>query len=150
MLQNEFQRIGLPQLNLENIKIVDAMIIFKLKEPRTLSVAYEKYCGQKLENAHDAMADIRASIEVLEGQIKFYNDIPNTVEDIHTFCFPVDSNSFDMEGKLRYVEGELAINFGKNRGQLLKTLAKNDPSYLRWILNGSFSEKVKDAIRKIL
>ena len=149
MLQNEFQRIGL-SLDLDNIKIVDAMTIFKLKEPRTLSIAYEKYCGQKLENAHDAMTDIRASIEVLEGQIKFYNDIPNTVEEIHAYCFPIDPNAYDTENKLRYIENELSINFGKNKGRALKELAQKDPSYLRWILNGNFSEKVKKAIKEVL
>lgn len=149
MLQNEFQRIGL-SLDLDNIKIVDAMTIFKLKEPRTLSVAYEKYCGRKMENAHDAMADIKASVEVLEGQLKFYNDIPNTVEEIHEYCFPADPNAYDLESKLRYVNGELTINFGKNKSRTLKELAQSEPGYLHWILNGNFSEKVKKAIRDIL
>lgn len=149
MLQNEFQRIGL-SLELEKVKIVDAMTIFKLKEPRTLSVAYEKYCGRQMENAHDAMVDIKASVEVLEGQLKFYNDIPNTVEEIHEYCFPADPNAYDLEGKLRYVNGELTINFGKNKSRTLKELAQSEPSYLHWILNGNFSEKVKRAIRDIL
>lgn len=149
MLQNEFQRIGL-SLDLEKVKIVDAMTIFKMKEQRTLAVAYEKYCGRKMENAHDAMADIRASVEVLEGQMKFYNDIPNTVEEIHEYCFPLDPNAYDLESKLRYINGELAINFGKNKSRTLKELAQSEPGYLHWILGGSFSEKVKNAIRAIL
>src|SRR3989338_3885561 len=149
MLQKEFGRIGL-ELNLENVKIVDAMMIFKLKEPRTLAVAYEKYCGKTLANAHDAMSDIRASLEVLEGQMKHYQDIPDSPEKIHEYCFPFDPEAYDSEAKLRYVDNELAINFGKNRGKTLKQLAATDPSYLTWILNGNFSEKVKQAVREIL
>ena len=149
MLQKEFARIGLA-LNLEGVKIVDAMMIFKLKEPRTLAVAYEKYCGKTLANAHDAMSDIRASIEVLAGQLKHYGDIPDSPEKIHEYCFPFDPDAYDSEAKLRYVDNELAINFGKNRGKTLKQLAATDPSYLTWILNGNFSEKVKQAVREIL
>lgn len=149
MLQKEFARVGL-ELNLENVKIVDSMMIFKLKEPRTLAVAYEKYCDKTLDNAHDAMSDIRASIEVLEGQLKYYNDIPDSPEKIHEYCFPFNPDAYDSEAKLRYVDGELTINFGKNKGKTLKSLATTDPSYLTWILNGNFSEKVKKAVREIL
>lgn len=149
LLQNEFARIGM-SLDLENVKIVDAMMIFKLKEPRTLSVAYQKYCGKELQDAHDAMVDIKASIEVLEGQIEHYDNIPNTAEEIHEYCFPRDPDAYDSEGKLRYKEGDLCINFGKNKGRSLKELAVNDPSYLQWILNGTFSEKVKNAVREVL
>lgn len=149
MLQNEFARIGLP-FDAEDKKIIDAMIIFKIKEPRTLTAAYEKYVGGGFEDAHNAMADIKASINVLEGQMKMYDDLPCSVDELHTYCFPTDPNKFDMEGKLKYIDGKLCVNFGKNRGRNLKELAINEKSYLLWILNGSFTEKVKDAIRKVL
>lgn len=149
ILQKEFQRIGL-ELDLENVKIVDAMAIFKLKEPRTLTVAYQKYCNKELKDAHDAMADIRASIEVLEGEMNYYKDLPNTVEEIHEFCFPNNPDAYDVEGKLKFINGELAINFGKNKNRTLKELAKNEPGYLHWILDGNFSDKVKRAVKDVL
>ncbi len=149
MLQNEFARIGLP-FDVEDKKIIDAMTIFKLKEGRTLSDAYKKYVGGEFDNAHDAMADIKASVEVLEGELKTYSDLPDSVDELHTFCFPDDPDRYDMDGKLKYVDGELCINFGKNRGRSLKDLAINEKSYLLWILNGSFSDKVKEAVREVL
>ncbi|OGH79210.1 MAG: hypothetical protein A2469_04250 [Candidatus Magasanikbacteria bacterium RIFOXYC2_FULL_40_16] len=149
MLQNEFARIGMP-FDAEDKKIIDAMTIFKIKEPRTLSDAYQKYVGGEFKNAHNAMSDIKASIEVLEGQLKTYDDLPDSVDGLHTFCFPDDPDRYDMEGKLKYINGELSINFGKNRGRSLEELAKNERSYLLWILNGSFSEKIKEAVRQAL
>ncbi len=149
MLKAEFDRIGLT-VDTENIKIVDAMQIFRIKEPRTLSAAYKKYCGKELVDAHDAVADIRASLAVLEGQLDMYNDIPRTTEEIHEYCYPKDPNAYDAEGKLRFENGKLTINFGKNKGKPLQELALNDPGYLEWILNGSFSDKVKGAVRDVL
>ena len=149
LLVQEFFRIGLT-LNIEDIKIVDPMKIFQIKEPRTLTAAYKKFCNKELDNAHNAMADIRATLAVLEAQIDHYEDVPNTIEDIHEFCFPTDPDAYDAEGKLRYIDGHLTINFGKNKGRTLQELALTDPTYLEWIIKGSFSDIVKKAVRQVL
>jgi len=149
LLGAEFTRIGL-ELDIENIKILDSMKIFQIKEPRTLTAAYKKYCDKILVDAHDALADIKASIEVFEGQLKHYEDIPTSVEQIHEYCFPKDPDTFDAEGKLIFIDGELTINFGKNKGKSLQHLSMNDPGYLEWIMRGTFSEKVKSAIKEAL
>ena len=39
-------------------------------EPRTLKAAYKLYCDGDLSDAHDALADTKATVEVLKGQIK--------------------------------------------------------------------------------
>jgi len=149
LLAQEFSRVGLP-LDIEEIKIVDAMMIFKKMEPRNLTAAYKKYCGKELVDAHDAIADIRASLEVFEGQMKHYDELPNSVDAVHEFCFPTNPDAYDAEGKLMYVDGEITITFGKNKGKSLQFLAQNDPGYLEWILKGTFSEKVKWAVEKAL
>lgn len=149
LLGVEFSRIGL-SLDTETFKMVDPMQVFRIKEPRTLTAAYQKYCGKELVDAHDALVDIRASLEVMEGQLAHYEDLPKTPEELHEYCFPKDPDAYDAEGKLRFVDGDLTINFGKNRGKTLQSLSLNDPGYLEWILNGTFSEKVKTAVREAL
>ncbi|MBU0660785.1 3'-5' exonuclease [Patescibacteria group bacterium] len=149
LLIQEFQRIGL-MFDIENISIVDAMKIFQIKEPRTLAAAYQKFCGKELVDAHNAMVDITASLEVLYGQMNTYDDLPATPKALHEFCFPEDPNAYDAEGKLLFVDGVLTINFGKNKGKTLQELALNDPGYLEWINKGSFSDPVKQAVRKVL
>lgn len=67
---------------------IDPFILFKLMEPtgkHTLSVACEHYLGHPLLNAHSAKADINATIEVLEAQIRKYsaftqNDLPSCID----------------------------------------------------------------------
>ena len=149
LLASEFARIGL-ELDTETINVVDAMQVFRIKEPRTLTAAYKKYCGKELVDAHDAMADIRASLEVLEGQMNTYDDLPSDPAAFHEFCFPKDPNAYDAEGKIVFVDELLTINFGKNKGKTLQSLALNDPRYLEWILKGSFSKKVKEAVSNAL
>ena len=149
LLSVEFGRIGLP-FDSETINIVDAMALFRILEPRTLTAAYKKFCGKELVDAHDAMADIRASLDVLHGQLEKNPELPKTPKELHELCFPKDPDAYDAEGKLKFIDGDLCINFGKNKGKKLEHLAMNDPGYLEWILNGTFSKKVKDAVKKAL
>jgi len=56
----------------------------------------------------------------------------------------------DPEGRFRLVNGEPTVNFGKNRGRLLRDISREEPGFLRWILKGDFSEPVKQIARKFL
>lgn len=149
LLLQECQRIGLDLL-IDVNSIIDPMSVYRQKETRTLSSAVKEYCGVEMENAHEAMADIRATIEVLAHQLLIIPDLPKTASELALYCYPPDPDAFDPDGKLRYTDGELAINFGKNKGKTLKWLALNDRGYLEWILNGTFSEQVKKEVKKVL
>ena len=64
MLMEEFARVG-KRFSLENRKSVDVQKIFYKMEPRTLKAAYKVYCGKPLEGAHDDLADVRATVDLL-------------------------------------------------------------------------------------
>jgi len=51
-------------------------------EPRTLSAAYQFYCQKTLENAHSAEADVVATVEILEAQVKRYPELGSSVDAI--------------------------------------------------------------------
>ena len=68
MLVEEFLRAGV-EFETGNKKLIDAQKIFHLMEKRTLSAAFQFYCNKSLEDAHSAMADTKATIDVLEAQI---------------------------------------------------------------------------------
>src|ERR1035437_1804801 len=80
MLQSELERAGVKAFSSRNI--VDAMTIFHLKEKRDLSAAFRYFCDKDIENAHSALADVRATVEVLDAQLSRYADLPTTVSEL--------------------------------------------------------------------
>lgn len=150
MLEEEFQRVGIP-MSLKNCRIVDAQRIFYRMEPRDLTAALAFYCGEEHAGAHGALADVEATIKVLEGQIAKYAEVPHEVSALADFCNPREADTLDREGKLRWgPDGEAQINFGQNKGKSLRFLAENDKSYLNWILNKDFPDDVKTVVRQAL
>jgi len=90
------------------------------------------------------------TLRVLEGQLAHYDDIPRSVEELHDlFCSGLDQD-LDPEGRFRVVSGEPTVNFGRYRGRSLKEMSRDEPGFLRWILNGDFSEPVKEIARRYL
>ncbi len=161
MLMEEFARVG-KELDLDNRKTVDVQKVFYKMEPRTLSAAYRFYCGKNLEGAHDALEDVKATVEVLMGQINKYrgvdyidknnNVIENAVvNDMDALAnFTSDSRTVDVTQRLKYNDnGEVVFNFGKYNGQKVLDVITRDRQYYNWILEKDFSAQVKQIIKKI-
>ena len=74
-----FFRAGI-DIDIRKRKFIDVQNIYHKLERRTLSAAYKFYCGKDLENAHSALADTRATYEVLMAQLDHYpEDLKNDV-----------------------------------------------------------------------
>src|SRR5262249_50354640 len=120
------------------------------REPRNLAAAARLYCNLEHDGAHGAMADTEMTVRVLVGQLARYENLPHTVGELHElYCAGLDQD-LDPEGRFRLVKGEPTVNFGKNRGRLLKDISREEPGFLKWILKGDFSQPVKDIARKYL
>lgn len=149
MLATEFNRVGVGFPD-EGVKVVDAQIIFHKREPRTLSAALELYCGKVHEDAHAALADVEATLDVLEGQLKHYGDLPDSVVDLADYCNPDDSANVDKEGKLKWSGDEVIIAFGQKAGMTLRELAEHEAGYLKWMLKKDFSNEIKTIVQSAL
>ncbi|HPO90034.1 MAG TPA: 3'-5' exonuclease [Victivallales bacterium] len=147
LLSEEFKRAGINSFSLDSRRIIDPQIIFHKMEPRDLSAALKFYCGKELNDAHSSEADITATIEVFLGQLKKYQDIFKTLDDVSKFCSYRDESWIDKEGKIIWLDGEAVINFGKKQGVSLKTLSETEPDFLKWMLNASFSDEVKQIVK---
>ncbi len=149
VLRVEFLRAGVP-FEIADRRIVDAQRIFFAREPRHLAAAARFYCQTDHAGAHGALADAEMTLRVLAGQLQKYEELPRTVPELHEqFCAGLDQD-MDPEGRIRLVNGEPTVNFGKNRGRLLRDISREEPGFLRWIIKGDFSEPVKDIAKKYL
>ena len=84
MLEEEFIRAGISS-DFMNKKLVDVQNIFHKMEQRTLVAAYKFYCNKDLENAHSAIHDAQATLDVLLAQIDKYEELENTIDYLSEF-----------------------------------------------------------------
>jgi len=148
LLAAELARVG-AQLE-PGVRVVDAKTVFHKREPRTLSAALRFYCGGDHTDAHSALGDVRATLAVIEGQLAHYPDLPNTVAELDAYCNPAVAGGLDPDGRLKWADGEVVINFGQKSGLSLRSLCENEPGYLRWILSKDFNDQVKAVVRDAL
>ncbi len=147
LLSEEFSRAGI-WFDFTKHRFIDVQTIFHKKEQRTLVAAYKFYCDKDLTNAHSAMADTAATLEVLEAQLERYPDLPCDVEGLAAFSS--QNRNVDLMGRLVYNEkGEEVINFGKYKGRIAEEVLRTDPGYFSWILGGDFPQDTKNCFTRI-
>lgn len=149
MMEAEFARAKVPW-RVDDCRVIDAQRIFHKREPRDLTAALKYYCGLTHEAAHGALPDVVATIRVIEGQLKMYEDLPHDVEALDLVCDPKDPSWVDRLGRLRWADGEAVINFGKNSGKSLRELALGEPGFLKWILSSDFPEDTRRIVQAAL
>ncbi len=162
MLMEEFDRVGL-EFDISKRRIIDVQRIFYKMEPRTLKAALRFYCQKELEDAHDALADVRATIDVFKGQLQFYEGknlidengnevvepIKNDMQILHDFTN--DLRMVDATQKLKYdMNGKIVFNFGKYAGQSVVEVLLKDKQYYHWILEKEFSAQVKNTVKTLM
>lgn len=142
LLRRELDEAGI-NFSWENKNIFDAQKIYHLNERRDLTAAYKFYCKKTLENAHSALADTQATLEIIKAQITMYTDSEN-IEGLSSFNYEKENNFFDNERKFRWWDGKLYFTFGIHRNKSLKQVAEKERKYLEWIIASDFSKEVKE------
>lgn len=146
-LQAELERAKL-KLDLSRISVIDAYKIFTFYERRDLSAAIKFYCNRDHEEAHSALGDARATFDVLEAQLGRYPDLPKTPPEIdQSVRHP---SSVDRLGKLKWVEGEIVVTFGRHKGRTLKYLVREEADYIRWMIDNGVVADAAHLLRDAL
>ena len=149
LLCEEFLRLGM-DFDVAKRRCIDVQNIYHKLERRTLVAAYQYYCGKDLENAHSALADTRATLEVLEAQLdKYPADLQNDVNFLADYSQM--NNNVDFAGRIvRDDNGVEVFNFGKHKGRpVADVLLRLDPSYYSWMMQGDFAQNTKQVLTKI-
>ncbi|MCM4154530.1 3'-5' exonuclease [Gramella sp. AN32] len=148
LLAEELLRAGI-DFEMKNVVAVDVQTIFHKKEQRTLSAAYQFYCGKDLEGAHTAEADTEATYEVLKSQLDKYDDLQNEMKWLADYS--ARKRFADFAGFISYdKKGNEVFAFGKYKGKLVEQVLEDEPGYFGWIQNADFplyTKKVLTAIK---
>lgn len=148
MLAEEFLRAQV-DIDLSRHRAIDVQVIYHKLEQRTLSAAYKFYCGAELVDAHSALADTRATYEILQAQLDHYPEVlKNDMEFLSEFSS--FTRNVDFAGRMVYDDaGNEIINFGKYKGEKVETVLARDPGYYAWIMNGEFPLNTKQVLTRI-
>lgn len=148
ILMEEFLRAGM-DVDLSTRKMIDVQHIFYTMEPRTLTAAYKFFCQKELVDAHSAEADVDATIEVLQAQLKRYTNLGDSVESIlHVIG---EDKIVDYARRFGFNDkGEEIFNFGKHKGRTVKDVLKAEPQYYDWMMRGDFPLHTKQKLTEIL
>ena len=154
MLAEEFLRAGI-EFSDKGRSLVDVQTIFHKLEPRTLRAALGFFCDETLDDAHEALPDVVATVKVFAAQLERYKaysiidshgetvgPLPQDVVGIA--AFGKQNRWADLAGKFAYNEqDQLIFNFGKHRGKLLQAILDVEPGYYGWMMNGNFPATTK-------
>lgn len=112
---------------------------------RKLTDVYKRYFDKELEDAHDAMADVTATLEVLLKQIEI-EGVDMTIDDL--LALIGSSDSFDWAGWIVYNENEIPVwTRGKNKNKPIE----DDAGYINWFLGcADMPKQTKKCIREFL
>ena len=148
MLAEEFLRAQV-DIDLTRHRAIDVQVIYHKLEQRTLSAAYKFYCGAELVNAHSALADTRATYEILQAQLDHYPDV--LVNDMEFLSqFSSFTRNADFAGRMVLDdEGNEIFNFGKYKGEKVEAVLMRDPGYYAWMMNGDFPLNTKQVLTRI-
>ncbi len=147
LLAEEFLRAQV-DIDLTRHCAIDVQVLYHKREPRTLSAAHKFYCGTEFDNAHSALADTRATYEVLKAQLDYYSDMENSVEALSKESS--FTRNVDFAGRFVYDDaGREVFNFGKYKGYPVSEVLRRDPSYYGWMMNGDFPLNTKQALTRI-
>lgn len=148
VLAEELMRAG-SDFDVSQRRFVDVQNIFHRMEQRTLSAAYQFYCQKNLDNAHSALHDTSATLEVLKAQLERYEGLENDISFLSNFSKGSNFNLLDFAGRLAVNEqGEAMYNFGKHKGKTVKEIMTIEPGYYGWMLDADFPLYTKQCLRK--
>lgn len=131
LLAEEFERAG---VEYSFGPVIDAGVLFKKFEPRTLAAAVKFYLGEELLGAHTAGADAVAAGRVLAAQVARYALAAKSVEELAALSVLGDHPPVDPAGKLVRIFGDVCFNTFKNR----HVPVARDVGYAEWMLRTDF------------
>lgn len=142
MIYKDLLMIG-KEFPLEKKIFYDSYGIEAHLNPRRLSNVYYNYTGKSLENAHNSLADVDATIEVFMNQSRVVSSMMINSEEIEHLDDWSENQLYSPENSIRNASSgsseqeRIVFNMGKYKDQEFMSVCKIDPGYISW-----FKDKV--------
>jgi len=132
MLDQEFRRMG-SRVRVSSKPQIDARVLLARVEPHTLEDSYKRIFGKSMENAHQADADVSATVELTERLRSLAG-----MDNFQPLELAQELSEGNITGDGRIVwneEFQPEMNFGKWEGVTVMEMANIDPRYTDWMAN---------------
>jgi len=147
-LKREFARAGM-DFDYDEQAVLDSKKIYKYMEPRTLSSAYNYYCGTKevksTTEESKAMTDTNAAVDILSSQIEKYG-----YEFVKAFQGQDLVQPLDVNRKFYWRNGQPYFAFSRFVNKSVEEVAQTNPEFLEWMISADFSSMIKKVIKAAL
>ncbi len=134
------------EFNLSNRVFFDAYLMWKKIHPSTLEAVYKYYTGKTLDDAHNSVADVQATIEVfkhLRDQENLTIDIMESAEENQLISPEKSIVSKNMDG-----ENKLFFATGKHKDEEFMHVCNTDPTYIKWFFDNVATLYTKRLLKK--
>lgn len=130
---------------LDSFYFYDAYKVYVEDCPRNLENAYKYYTSKNLQNAHDALADVSGTSEIILHQISKRKNSLRAISEGHSVP---PASRVGLTDHIVKVDGKFVLNFGKWTNVPVE---KVDKGYVKWIIfKSDLPKAVKDFMSKYL
>ena len=147
LLRVEFARCGVAW-PCEDAHVIDAFTIYRERERRDLPAAVRHYLGREHVGAHGAVADARATLDIVHAQVARYADLAGLdVAALDLASGGRQPTWASDDGKLRWGDDGRAVwGFGKLAGKPVAS----DRGFAAWVMRNDFADDVKAIVARVL
>lgn len=151
-IQREFEREGI-ETGFENHEFIDGYDIERRLNSNKLTDVYRRYYGDNFEDAHDAMADVRATIAVFKAQCERHHTTINEETGKEVITESIEQITEMMrtspEGFVYYDKDKiLRFRIGKFKEWPVIDVCKQNPSYIKWLFTPNNGDNICTNITK--
>lgn len=127
-IKKAMREVGL-SFSMAGRKCYDSLYIETVLNSRKLEEVYKRYNGGRTMeedglDAHNSLSDVKATISVFEKQIDIVTK--------NNIAIETDNTGGGMIG--RDDTNQMVFLVGKHKGELIKEVIKEDPSYVTWFI----------------
>lgn len=137
ILDSDFKRAGI-RIQASSKHQLDSFRLLQEMRPRKLTDMHEEFVGAPLENAHDALADVRGT-HALYRAMKQHFDLESMSE--REIAIRLKGNNITVDGKLLWDGDTIIWNWGQCASRPVEWVMENKARWLNWIVTERDYEK---------